>query len=381
MNRIALKMLTGDKLKYLSLVAGLAFASLLIVQQASIFTGFAMQMGAWVRDTSPGDLWVMDDQSNFADDFKPFPDERLQRVRGIDGVSWALPMIKTYLPVQLSDGTVIQCRLVGLDDATLMGGPPMMVQGRLSDLRQDRGILINVDQAGSSLKAGRSNGKALHVGDHVAINDNDAVVVGTYRATKEFFWEPVLYTTYSRALSWSPPTRKLLTYVLVKARPGTDVAMLARRITAATGLAAYTNAELDRRTTTDLLGRTGILINFGITIGLGFVIGVLISGQTFYMFVLDNLKHFAALKAMGARNGTIVRMVFLQTAVAGLVGYGIGLGGACVTGLVFSRIGLAFQMPWIVPAVSVIAILFCCTAAGGLGLVKVLRMEPGVVFK
>jgi putative ABC transport system permease protein len=381
MNLIALKMLTGDKLKYISLVAGLAFAALLIVQQASIFTGFALRMGAWIRDTSVGDLWVMDDQMNFADDYKPVLEDRLQRIRGIDGVQWAVPMYKAHLPVQLSDGSTIECRIIGLDDASLAGGPTAMVQGKLIDLRQDRGIFINVDQAASSLKAARSDNRALKVGDRVAINDNEAIVVGTYKATREFFWDPVIYTTYSRALFWAPRTRKLLTYVLVKARPDADLVQLASRIRRTTGLAAYSNDELDRKTTLDLLGRTGILINFGITIALGFVIGVLISGQTFYMFVLDNLKYFAALKAMGVSNFVICRMVFLQSTVAGLIGYGIGLGCACVSGMLFSKIGLAFQMPWQIPVGSMVAILFCCFLAAGLSLISVLRLEPAVVFK
>jgi putative ABC transport system permease protein len=381
MNLIALKMLTGDRLKYISLVAGLAFASFLIVQQSAIFTGFSLQMGAWIRDTSVADLWVMDDQVNFVDDFKPILEDRLQRVRGIDGVEWAVPMYKAYLPVQLPDGTVVQCRVVGLDDATLTGGPPTMVQGKLIDLRQDRGIFINIAQAGTTLKAARTDNRPLKMGDRVAINDNEAIVVGTYKATKEFFWDPVIYTTYSRALEWAPRTRKLLSFVMVKAKPGYPVEKLKAQIARTTGLASYTNAEFDKRTTIDLLGRTGILINFGITIALGFVIGVLISGQTFYMFVLDNLRFFGALKAMGAGNFTIVRMVFLQTLVAGLIGYGMGLGAACFSGMMFSRIGLAFQMPWMVPAGSLLAILFCCFVAAGLSLARVLRLEPAVVFK
>jgi putative ABC transport system permease protein len=99
------------------------------------------------------------------------------------------------------------------------------------------------------------------------------------------------------------------------------------------------------------------------------------------MFILDNLKFFGALKAMGTSNGTIVRMVFLQTIVAGLIGYGIGLGGACISGMLFSRIGLAFQMPWQVPASSGVAIVFCCLVAAMLSLLRVLRLESAVVFK
>jgi putative ABC transport system permease protein len=380
-NRIAIKMLVGDRLKYLSLVAGLSFASLLIVQQGSIFTGFAARMGAWIGDTDVADLWVMDDQVNFVDDFKPVPEDRLQRVRGLDGVAWAVPLYKNYLPVQLRDGTVVLCRVVGLDDATLTGGPPEMAAGTLADLRRDRAVLVNVDQAATTLRARRSDDHPLAVGEHLSVNDNDAVVVGTYRATKEFFWDPVLYTTYSRALSWAPRQRKLLTFVLVKARPGTDLDALAAQVKRTTGLTALTSREFARRSTVDLLGRTGILINFGITIALGFLIGALIAGQTFYMFVLDNLRHFGALKAMGASNTTIARMIFLQTAVAGLVAYGVGLAAACVSGLIAPHVGLAYRMAWPVPVAGLFAILFCCGLAAGLSLIRIVRLEPAVVFK
>ena len=187
-------------------------------------------------------------------------------------------------------------------------------------------MFVNVDQAGTTTPGGEAERRPRRwrVGEHLSINDNDAVVAGTYRATKEFFWDPVLYTTYSRALSWAPRQRKLLSFVLVKARPG-DGPGGARRAQvkrATTGLSAYTSDQFARKSTLDLLGRTGILINFGITIALGFLIGALIAGQTFYMFILDNLRHFGALKAMGAANGTIARMIFLQMAVAGLVAYG-----------------------------------------------------------
>ena len=381
MNLIALKMLIGDRLKYISLVAGLAFAAFLIVQQASIFSGFTLQMGAWIRDTAVADLWVMDDQTNFVDDYKPMPETRLQRVRGIAGVEWAVPMYKAYLPVQLPDGTIVQCRVVGLDDASLVGGPPEMVEGAPADLRRDRAIFINVDQASTTLAQPRAGNRPLQVGDRVAINDNEAVVTGTYRATKEFFWDPVIYTTYSRALSWAPPQRKLLTFILVKAKPGVDHAALANRINEATGLVARTNEEFDWKTTSDLMNRTGILINFGMTILLGFVIGALIAGQTFYMFVLDNLRYFGALKAMGATGFAIVRMVFIQTVTDGLIGFGVGLGAACVGGLLFARVGLAFEMPWQVPVASGMAIIVCCLIAAGLSLVRVLRLEPAIVFK
>lgn len=381
MNLVALKMLVGDRLKYIALVAGIAFSALLITQQASIFNGFSQQIGAWIRDTAVADLWVMDDQVQFENDFKPMSDTSLQRVRGIDGVQWAVPMYKNYLRVRLPDGSMVLTRVVGLDDATLAGGPPIITSGKLSDLRADRAVFINEDQAKDTLKLKRGDGRPLKVGDRISVNDNDAFVAGTYKSSREFFWDPVMYTTYTRAIAWAPHERRVLMYVLVKAADGVDVQELANRIKKTTGLEALTNAQYDRRSTGELLQRTGILINFGITIVLGFVIGLLVAGQTFYTFVLDNLKLFGTLKAMGATNWMVVRMMCLQVIVVGLVGYGIGLGAASITGRALSGVGLAFHMTWQIPIVGGIAVVACCLVAGLIGMIRVVRLEPAIVFK
>jgi putative ABC transport system permease protein len=383
MNFVALKMLVGDRLKYLALIAGVSFAALLITQQASIFAGYTLRTGTWIRETTAGgaDLWVMDPQVEVSEGPKPLSDTALQRVRGVSGVAWAAPLYKGWLECRLPDGTKKRVRLIGIDDATLAAGPAQMVEGKLEDLRRDRAIIINVEDAASMLALDRSGGRPLRVGDRLDVNDNESVVVGTYRAGKEFFWEPVVYTTYTRALTFAPRQRRLLSYVLVKVAPGADAAEVARDIKRATGLDAHSGHEFEWITAGYVLKKTGILINFGMTIGLGFVIGLLVAGQTFYTFVLDNLRHFAALKAMGAGNWTVLKMMCLQVLTVGGIGYGIGVGGASLTGAAFQSIGLAFQMHWLIPLLGGAAVIACCLASGGLGMIRVLKLEPSVVFK
>lgn len=378
--RIALLMLVGDRMKYIALVAGVAFASLLVTQQASIFSGYSRTTGSWIRDTAVADLWVIDPQVRFADDIKPMNDTTLNRVRGIAGVQWAVPMYKGYLKARLPDGTIEQVRVVGLDDATLMGGPPTMLSGELKDLRRDRAVLVRRSDLTDGLKM-QTRPEILGVGDRLSLNDNEVEIVGEYASTPEFFWEPVIYTTYSRALSLAPRERKLLTYILVKVAPGTEVREVQAAIASATGMDALTGAEFEKRTADYIVVKTGILINFGITIMLGFVIGVLVAGQTFYSFVLDNIRHFGALKAMGTSNWTVMRMLVLQVLVVGLLGFGIGAGAAALTGLAFSSVGLAFYMRWEIPVFGGLAVIGCCLAAGMLGMVRVLTLEPAVVFK
>lgn len=382
MNFVALRMLMGDRLKYIGLVVGLSFAALLVTQQASIFTGYVLRMSAWIRDTGGGDLWIMDPQSNHTDDPKKIVDTALHRVRSIEGVEWAVPMFKGYLAARLPDGRVQQVRLVGLDDATLMGGPPSMVQGSLADLRKDGAILVNGADVNKKLRlSGRSLDRELRVGDRIDINDHDALVAGVYGKSAEFFWEPVFYTTYTRALTMAPQQRKQMQFVIAKAAPGADLPALAGRIRETTGLAAYTGDEFARVTMWYIMTQTGILVNFGITIALGFVIGILVSALLLYTFMLEHSRHFAALKAMGVTNGVLVRMVVLQVAVVGALGFGIGVGAAAVSGNVLSTGDLAFRMVWQIPLLGAAAILLCCMAGGLLSLGRVLRVEPAIVFK
>ena len=374
---VAIKMLTGDRLKYIGLVAGLFFASLLVVQQSSIFHGYASRTESWIRDLSGVDLWVMDPQVEFSDDIKPMAQTKLGRVRGVTGVDWAVPMFKSYLKTRLPDGSLMNVRVIGLDDASLLGGPLQMVQGSLANLRQDRAVIVNHADVNDQLRLRKGEDgqpRPLRPGDRLTISDHDMKVVGVFRSTTEFFWDPVVYTTFTRALSIAPPERKLTMFLLVKVKPGLDPAEVGRRIAAETGLQVHTPDSFAQMTKMWVLKKTGILINFGITIALGFIIGVLVAGQTLYTFIVDNLRQFGALKAMGASNAMVVRMVVIQILVAGFIGYGLGLGCAACTGLAFGSIGMAFKMVWQIPVIGAVAILLCCLVAGWISIRRVLKL-------
>jgi putative ABC transport system permease protein len=126
---------------------------------------------------------------------------------------------------------------------------------------------------------------------------------------------------------------------------------------------------------------TGIPINFGIAVVLGFIVGTAIAGQTFYNFTLDNLRHFGALKAMGAGNGTLLKMILLQSLIVGVVGYGIGVGLAALIGFSSRNTELSFLLPWQLLAITAVAVLLICAFASLLSIRKVMKLEPAIVFK
>ena len=385
MYAIALKMLMGDRGKYLGIILGLTFASLLITQQSSIFTGLMTRTYGAITDLSQPDIWVMDPKVQFIDDVKPLQDTELYRIRGIPGVEWAVPLYKGLLKVRLENGNFQICNVLGLDDATLIGGPPYMIEGKLSDLRMQDAIIVNDVGARTRLaKPPRVPGgkrEPLKIGDTLEINDHRAVVVGICRVSRTFQSQPVIFTTYNRATTFAPRERKLLSFVLVKALAGENLQSLCNRIKEGTGLGVYTAQQFKDLTYDFFMKNTGIPINFGIAVALGFLIGTAIAGQTFYNFTLENLRYFGTLKAMGATNATLLRMIILQALVVGAIGYGMGVGGASLFGYLMRGTELAFRLTPDLLYVSAGAIIVIIVFSALISIRKVMGLEPAIVFK
>jgi putative ABC transport system permease protein len=382
MNLIALRMLMGDRAKYFGILVGLTFASLLITQQGAIFLGLTARTYQFVTDTPQGDLWVMDPEMEHHSDSKKMLEGTLDRVRSVDGVEWAVPMYRAFASLRLPNGSLRSCILVGVDDASLLGIPGRFVEGSADSLRSDAGVVVDAATVSGSLgvKVPGGGKRPLVVGDVMELNDTRAVVVGTIAQRPSFFWEPTIYTTFTRAKQFAPRERRQLTFVMVKVKEGADAAAVQGRIQASTGALALTKDQFATKTALYILTQTGILINFAIAVGLGFLVGAAIAGQTFFNFVNDNLRYFAALKAIGASDKTLARMVLLQALIAAGIGYGLGAGAA---GLFGTGVGdaLAFHLPWELLVLSAVLVLGIAVGAAVLSIRKLSRLEPAVVFK
>jgi putative ABC transport system permease protein len=148
-----------------------------------------------------------------------------------------------------------------------------------------------------------------------------------------------------------------------------------------TGLGAYTAQQFKDLTYNFFMKNTGIPINFGIADALGFLIGTAIAGQTFYNFTLENLRYFGTLKAMGATNAVLLRMIILQALVVGAIGYGMGVGGASLFGYLMRGTELAFRLTPDLLYVSAGAIIVIIVFSALISIRKVMGLEPAIVFK
>ena len=146
MTWIALRMLMGDRAKYLGLIFGVSFATLLMTQQVSIFMGIMTRTANQILDVRDAEIWVMDNKVRFIDEVPALPDTDLVRVRGVQGVEWAVRMYKGQVRARLADGNFRNVVLFGLDDESLVGAPQTMLLGNLADIRNPDAVIV--DKAG-----------------------------------------------------------------------------------------------------------------------------------------------------------------------------------------------------------------------------------------
>jgi putative ABC transport system permease protein len=378
MTWLALKMLVGDRAKFLGLIFGVSFATLLMSQQVSIFIGIVRRSASQVQDVVDAEIWVMDNKVRFIDEAPGLPSTDLQRVRGVAGVAWAVRFYKGQVRARLGDGNFRTAVLMGIDDTTLVGAPLEMLAGEIADIRQPNAVVI--DKAGYEYMW---PGEEILLGRLFEMNDRRAVLVGVCQASAPFMTLPIIYARFNEAAHFVPRERNLMNFVLAKAEVGQSPIEVAERIESDTGLMALTQTGFFWKTINYFLGSTGIPVNFGITIALGFIVGAAIAGQTFYLFTLENLKQFGSLKAMGVRNGRIVRMILLQATSIGLLGYGIGIG---LTALFFEYTSQITHLAglflyWQAMAGVAGAVLIIIVLASLMSVRRVLVLEPAVVFR
>jgi putative ABC transport system permease protein len=378
MGWIAIRMLTGDRVKFLGLLFGVAFSTLLITQQLTIFVNLLLRGAASVNEVSTADIWVMDRSGRTADVTLPMPSTALDRVRGVPGVAWAAPLIRAGAAVRTPDGDLEPVSVIGVDDASLIGLPRRMIQGHPDALADPDAVFIDGVGARKLFPSGGALGTRLE------LNDQRAVIGGIVDADPSFTSAVILYTRYSNALNFVPGSRNRLSFVLARAAPGQDPKAVAARIGQATGLRARTSEEFADDGVQYIIDNTGIPINFGITVALGFIVGVAIVGLTFSLFIRDNIKQFGALKAIGVTNNKIRLMVAAQSGMVGLIGYGLGIIMAVmfiVGGASGSDAFKGFYTPWQIPVITAAVVIVMILLTGLIALRTVLKTEPAEVFR
>jgi len=372
--KIAYKLLVNDKGKFAALLVGVTFAVFLMTMMTSMFAGILKRSSSTVINIGAA-MWVMDPAVTTVASSIPMPDYILDAVRSIDGVNYAVPLYSGGALVKLRSGVYQAVTVLGLDDASLFGRPEL-IEGKIEDIYAENGFVVVKDAEFSKL----DNPK---IGTDFEINDNRAVVVGIAKVTTGgLFGVPTLYTTYNRAVQYLPTSRYTLAYVLVEPKSGGAVPHIKEEIKRL-GYEALTKDDFIQKISTFYKYQTGLGINVMLMTIISFVVGLSISGQTFYTFILENLEKFGALKAIGAKGRELVYMILFQAGFTALTGYGLGIGLASliIAGAKLRLPNYAAQITHSNLIFAFAMVLIIAGISSYIGVRKVIKIEPFDIFR
>jgi putative ABC transport system permease protein len=371
--RIGFKLLVNDKGKFYALLMGITFAVFLMMQMTAMFAGILNRAYSTVTNIGTS-MWVMDLGVNTPTSAIPMPNYVLDAVRSMDGVSYAVPLFISGALVKLKSGDYESVNVVGLDDESLFGRP-LLEQGNIQDIYADNTFIVVHDAEFSKLE----NPK---IGTTFELNDHQGKIVGIAKvASNGLNGVPTLYTTYNRAIEYLPTTRFTISYILVQPKNDAAIADIKKQVSKL-GYIALTKEEFNKATAHYYTYKTGVGVNILTMIVISFIVGLSISGQTFYTFILENLEKFGALKAIGCKNRELVYMILFMATVTALIGYGLGVG------LVTLMIALARSNPNYAAMttfgnmlLALGTVLVIAGISSYIGIRKVLKIEPFDIFR
>ena len=395
MLRIALKMLLGDRAKYVGLLFGITFTSFLVTFAGSYLCGFLTRGFALIAENPGADVWVMDPAVESTELTTNLPDSALERVRSVDGVRSAVPLALANADARFPNGRFQTFQLICVDDATLYGIPALKDGVSAAVLRAPDSVIVDPGGTDGKLETPVSKADQWPVGqphlnaatrelaaeDELLVNDHRVVVRARSEALPRYPPRPLMYTTLSNAKRVLLPERHLLTFVLASAAPGVSPGELATRIETQTGLKARSSDDFKADTVLWFLINSEDVGDMASMLAIAMFVGFGVTGVLLYMFTTDSLKQYAVLKAMGASSRLLLTMIFAQASLCALLGTGLGLGLCAIIGRIAVVVAdYPFRMMWFTPIFGGVMVVLVSVVAALISARPVLKLEPGIVF-
>lgn len=371
---VALRILLYDKTRSLLTLAGVVFAVSLIFAQVGIYQGL-MQSSSVIIDHTPGDIWITAKNSKNFDFAQPFPEYLYHKAISTEGIAWAEKLIITWGIIKQKEGGTEQVEIIGFNPDTGIGGPWQMLAGHPSAVKHGNFMIVD-----ESAKARLGE---IAIGEYRDILSRRLQVVGIAQGVKSFTTAPIIFTSYRTAQDIAGligPDNTV--FIVVKVAEGYPVnRVVANLQDSLSGVDVFSKADFSRKTRLYWTIETGVGFSFLLTIVISFLVGILIVGQTIYNSTMEHIKEFGTLKALGASNGEIYRIIFAQALMNALLGYLVSLLVTLLSAKLYTAIGTVMVVNTATNLLVLALTLAMCLSATIVSMRRIRNIDPAILFR
>ena len=375
MGLLARRNLFHDKVRFAVTLTGIVFALVLIIIQLGLFLGFTTTTSNNI-DHSGADLWVVFRGVGYFDTGRAFSERKFYQVLSTPGVGQAEKYMQSFANWKRPDGRIENIQVIGFHPGSGLGEPWNVVEGSAADAKQEDGVLVDVVY--------REKLGVTKIGDRVEIGNRRARVVGFTKGIRSFTTSPFVYASFKNSLDYTNPVsmEDKTAYVLVKAREGTMPRELKKRLQdRLADVDVYTTDEFSKRTRFYWMFTTGAGLAVLTAALMGLVVGVAVVAQTIYAATMDHIREYGTLKAMGATNRYLYRVLIEQAVWSAVLGYGMAMIIAHFIVQASEKGGAVILMPWSMTLGMLGLSVLMCIAAAAVSINKVTRIDPAIVFR
>lgn len=381
---IARRNLFHDKIRLAVTLTGITFAVVLVVVELGLFLGFSTTTSSLI-DRSGADLWIASKRVPYIEQGAPFSERKLYQVRATPGVASAEKYIARFAGWKRPDGGHESVQVVGFnvgqaDNVPLgkpekvMGGPWNVTAGSVADLNAPDAVLVD-DLYWKKLGI-------THVGEVFEINGYRARVVGTTHGIRSFTTSPYVFTTFKNAQDFTNLNEDQTVFILVRAMPDVNPQQLQRTLqNRLHDVDVLTTARFSGMTRSYWMFTTGAGVAVLLAALLGLVVGIVVVTQTIYATTMDHLREYGTLKAIGAPNSYVYRVILHQAGMSAVMGYALGITVSIFVVRGAEQGGAAILLPWQMAALIFGLTLLMCGIAAAVSINKVTHLDPAMVFR
>jgi len=370
---IGVKMMFHDRLKLAGTLFGVVFAVVLGNFQVGTFLALLSKNRMFVEASSDVDVWITPPGTRQFQAGSPLNDAQLNRARATPGVAWAEPLLLQTAQLKLPNGGGEPVSLVGTRAPRFAGGPWNIVQGQRDALLSPGAVFFE--------DAEREKFGGLNLGSVRELAGHKVQVAG-------FTWGLLPFApayafaeqTLAREILKAPADRH--TFLMVGVQPGENPEVVRDRLQAALpDTRVMTRQQYLHEILVYILTATQIGLSFGTSTIMGLLVGLITVALSMFSSVVDNLRQFGTLKAIGSTTVDLARLLLVQAMVYGLVGslMGLGMVASMVSGMRNPQLTPILPLP--AYGITVALMVGVCLLASVLALLRLRKLEPAMVFR